>query len=100
MKIIRKICDRCGNEIPEVLPMMKSILPVYNIKMYSKDVDLCNNCLKDFNDFIKGKAIDKSSDCEHKQEIRGCSNCLHELKTMAQLPCNLCNNQNCWEPKE
>ncbi len=100
MKIIKKICDRCGKEIPEVLPMMQSILPVYNIKRYSADVDLCNDCLKEFDDFMEGKTINKSSNCEHEQEIRGCSNCLHELKPMAKLPCRLCNNQNYWEPKK
>lgn len=56
MKI--NVCDRCGKQYANVNPMQQAALPLYTIyktggyPIYTNEVDLCNECRKDFSRWL------------------------------------------------
>lgn len=61
----KKLCDRCKKECSTRFPWQNSKLPKYRIiKTYdfpigTLDVDLCDSCLEDFENWLNYKEDDK-----------------------------------------
>lgn len=57
MRVIR--CDRCGKEIPQKnwvdFPILKMEI-TYDPLLGVEHIDLCDECKKDFNEWLKGGA--------------------------------------------
>ena len=54
-----KLCDRCGKQFQELPDMMQANLPLYSIFVKEvmpyrlRSVDLCNDCVKDFEKWMR-----------------------------------------------
>ena len=95
-------CDRCGKfyckntEVKtkcavhgEYVQMVATI----SGGMHDEYFDLCDDCVKEFFDFMECKQALKEHD--------GCQGCKHMKKEPDELPCSICSNRyrNRWETK-
>ena len=65
--MIRKVCDRCGKNIPIQVSTSCAKFPIIEIveRLSIGDtvkIDLCNDCTEQFNDWIISKIKDKNVD--------------------------------------